>query len=468
MEILKKLISMKSTNRRNFIKSAAIAATGIIAVPVIVPSCTRGGNGRTAPSDKVRVALIGCGNQGGSDILRFANDDRVEIVAICDVNKLSNGYWSGSLGGRDFVEARLKKFYEESKGKTLKGLRLKEDFRDIIAMKDVDAVEIAVPDHWHAIPSLMAAKAGKAIYCQKPLALTIPEGRAISDAVKKYKVVFQTGSQQRSDENFRHVCELVRNGKLGKVHIVSCGLPSGVPDYGKNKDQTDPVSPPEGFNYDFWLGPAPEAPYCPARTGVNFRWNLDYSGGQITDWGGHHPDIAQWGMGTEYTGPVKIKSSNTEWAVHPIWNTATQYHIEADFAEGFKMIVSSKAGHGGVRFEGEDGRWAEVDRGSMKLSENLAGVTLDDSDIRLYKSDNHFRNFIDCVISGEEPIAPAEVAHRSITIAHLGNISMLLNQDLDWDPEKERFVNNSQANALLERPMREPWKSVYLDLVSEL
>jgi predicted dehydrogenase len=201
---------------------------------------------------------------------------------------------------------------------------------------------------------------------------------------------------------------------------------------------------------------------------VNFRWILDYSGGQITDWGGHHPDIAQWGMGTEYTGPVRIKSSGTEWADHPVWNTATQFHIEAEFAEGFKMIVSSKAGHGGVRFEGEDGRWAEVDRGSMKLSENLEGVTLDDRDIRLYKSDNHFRNFIDCVISGEEPIAPAEVAHRSITIAHLGNISMLLKQDLDWDPVKERFVNNIQANSLLARPMREPWNSVYNDLVSKL
>ncbi len=421
-----------------------------------------------APSDKVRVALIGCGNQGSNDIIRFANDDRVQVVAICDVNRLSNGYWSGGQGGLDFVEAKLKYFYSEQKGKTLKGLRLKEDFREVIEMADVDAIEIAVPDHWHSIPSLMAAKAGKAIYCQKPLALTIPEGRAISNAVKKYNVVFQTGSQQRSAENFRYVCELVRNGKLGKVHTISCGLPSGVPDYGKNKDQTDPVPPPDGFDYDFWLGPAPEAPYCPARTGVNFRWNLDYSGGQITDWGGHHPDIAQWGMGTEHTGPVKIKSSNTEWAKHPVWNTATQFHIEAEFKEGFKMILSSNAGHGGVRFEGEDGRWAMVDRGSQELSENLADVRLDDGDIRLYKSENHFRNFIDCVISKEEPIAPAETAHRSITIAHLGNISMMLQQELEWDPKAERFVNNTLANALLDRPMRAPWDKIYKDLVAEL
>ena len=459
---------MKKSNRRNFLKNTAIATSGMIAVPTIIPSCVRGGNGRVAPSDKVRVALIGCGNQGSNDIIRFANDDRVQVVAICDVNRLSNGYWSGGQGGLDFVEAKLKHFYSEEKGKTLKGLRLKEDFREIIDMADIDAIEIAVPDHWHSIPSLMAAKAGKAIYCQKPLALTIPEGRAMSNAVKKYHVVFQTGSQQRSADNFRYVCELVRNGKLGKVHTVSCGLPGGVPDYGKNKDLTDPVPPPDGFDYDFWLGPAPEAPYCPARTGVNFRWNLDYSGGQITDWGGHHPDIAQWGMGTEHTGPVKIRSSNTEWADHPIWNTATQFHIEAEFQEGFKMILSSNAGHGGVRFEGEDGRWAMVDRGSQELSENLADVRLDDKDIRLYKSENHFRNFIDCVISKEEPIAPAETAHRSITIAHLGNISMMLKQELEWDPKTERIVNNTLANALLDRPMRAPWDAVYKDLVAEL
>ncbi len=459
---------MKNTNRRNFLKTTAIAASGIFTVPTIIPSCVRGGNGKVAPSDKVHVALIGCGNQGGNDIIRFANDDRVQVVAICDVNKLSKGYWSGGLGGRDFIEARLKKFYSEKKGKTLTGLHVEEDFRKIIAMQDVDAVEIAVPDHWHSIPSLMAAKAGKAIYCQKPLALTIPEGRAISDAVKKYKVIFQTGSQQRSAENFRYVCELVRNGKLGKVHTVSCSLPAGVPDYGKNMELTDPIPPPEGFDYDFWLGPAPKAAYCPARTGVNFRWNLDYSGGQITDWGGHHPDIAQWGMGTEHTGPVKIKSSNTEWADHPVWNTAIQYHVETEFAEGFKMILSTKAGHGGVRFEGEDGRWAVVNRGSQKLSDNLKDVKLNDSDIRLYKSENHFRNFIDCVISGEEPIAPAEVAHRSITIAHLGNISMLLKQELEWNPKTERFINNTLANALLDRPMREPWDAIYKDLVAEL
>jgi predicted dehydrogenase len=188
---------MDNKSRRKFLKNTALVTTGIILVPTIIPSCVMGGKDKVAPSDKVRVALVGCGNQGGWDIMEFAKDERVEIAAICDVNKRRKGYWSGSLGGRDVVEARLKKFYDETQDKSINGMRLEDDFREVIGMSDVDAIEFAIPDHWHSIPVLMAAKAGKAIYCQKPLALTIPEGRAMSNAVKKYAVVFQTGSQQR-------------------------------------------------------------------------------------------------------------------------------------------------------------------------------------------------------------------------------------------------------------------------------
>lgn len=460
---------MQNTNRRKFIKHSLIVTTGIITIPTIIPACSRGGNGRVAPSDKIAVALVGCGNQGGWDIMEFAKDERVQVVAICDVNKRSKGYWGGSLGGRDVVEARLQKFYAEKNGRKYKGLRLKDDFREVIEMNDVDAIEFAVPDHWHAIPSIMAAKAGKAIYCQKPLALTIREGRAISDAVKKYGVVFQTGSQQRSDENFRFVCELVRNGKLGKVHTVTCKLPDGTPDFGKNKDKTETSPVPDGFDYDFWLGPAPDAPYAPCRTGVNFRWILDYSGGQITDWGGHHPDIAQWGMGTEHTGPVKVKSRRPRWADHPIWNTATDYNVEAEFEEGFKIVITTnRRKRGGVLFEGEDGSWAWADRGKHELSDNLKGIQLGENDIRLIESSNHFRNFIDCVKSGKEPIAPAEAAHRSITLAHLGNISMLTESELEWDPKIEQILNNQAANSMLDRPKRAPWDNIYNDLLDEL
>ena len=459
---------MNSSNRRAFLKQTALAASGMLVAPTVIPAHARGGNLMVAPSDKIRLAIIGCGNQGMNDVKSFMRDDRVQVVALCDVNKEGPGYWDGGIGGLNVAEKIVNDFYTAKNGKTFSGLQLKEDFREILNMKDVDAVEIVLPDHWHSIPVIMAAKAGKAIYCQKPLSLTIPEGRAMSNAVKKYKVVFQTGSQQRSDENFRFVCELVRNGKLGKVHTVTCGLPGGVPDLGRNMEQSSPVPVPKGFNYDMWLGPAPEAPYCPARVGVNFRWNFDYSGGQITDWGGHHPDIAQWGMGTENTGPVKIEVLYRAWAKHPVWNTAIHYHIEATFREGFKMVITSNGNISGVRFEGENGSWANANRGRRTLSPNLQDVKLTDNDIRLYKSENHFRNFIDCVYSGKETIAPVETAHRSISIAHLSNIAMLLDKELEWDPKTERFVNNTVANALLDRPMREPWDTIYKKLVAEL
>ena len=459
---------MNNSNRRAFLKQTALVTSGILVAPTIIPAYARGGNGRVAPSDKVRLALIGCGNQGSGDIRQFMNDDRVQVVALCDVNKEGPGYWDGTVRGLNIVAQWVNDFYTNKNGKPFSGLRLTEDFREILNMKDVDAVEVATPDHWHSIIVIMAAKAGKAIYCQKPISLTIPEGRAMSNAVKKYKVTFQTGSQQRSDNNFRLACEMVRNGKLGKIHTVTCGLPGGTTDFGHNADQTDPVPVPQGFNYNFWLGPAYEAPYCPARVGVNFRWNLDYSGGQITDWSGHHPDIAQWGMNTENTGPVKISPVYRAWAKHPVWNTAIQYHVEAEFREGFKMILTSNANFSGVQFDGEGGRWVRVGRGTYAVSNNLKDVTLTDNDVKLYKSENHYRNFIDCIFSGQEPIAPAEAAHRSTSIAHLANISMILDRDLVWDPKAELFVNDTIANALLDRPMREPWGSVYKKIVDEL
>jgi predicted dehydrogenase len=451
---------MKKLNRRSFIHLSGMAAASVIAVPTIISSCARGKDGNVAPSDRINLAFIGSGNQAMNDIRDFITDKRVQIVGVCDVNKQSKGYWSGVVGGRDIGIDLVEKYYSKLYGRKYNGCQGFVDFREIIAKSDIDAVEVVLPDHWHSIPVLMAAKAGKDIYCQKPLALTIPEGRAMADAVKKYGVIFQTGSQQRSDENFRRICELVRNGRIGALQTVECGLPSGTPDYGKTGNQTATVPVPDGFDYDYWLGPAPDAPYCPARTHVNFRWVLDYSGGQVTDWGGHHPDIAQWGMGTELTGPVKIQNAKATWAVHPIWNTATNYYFECLYENGVKLIISDKL-RGGVTFRGTEG-WAWANRGKHEVfPENLKDSAISGSEIHLYKSDNHFRNFIDCVLSREETIAPAEVGHRSITMSHLGNIAMKLQQDLDWDPLTEKFVGNDLANRMLYREMREPWASVY-------
>jgi predicted dehydrogenase len=221
---------------------------------------------------------------------------------------------------------------------------------------------------------------------------------------------------------------------------------------------------PKDFDYDLWLGPAPEAPYCPARTHVNYRWILDYSGGMVTDWGGHHPDIAQWGMNTEFTGPVKIRNARAKWAEHPIWNTATEFYFECHYANGIVLTITNEAEHG-VTFTGTEGTlWAN--RGDYRSDPpSLIKSEIGTGELRLYHSDDHYRNFIDCIISRKDTIAPAEVAHRSITLAHLGNIAMKLQTDLDWDPAKEIFVDNERANKMLSREMRATWDQVYTSLI---
>jgi len=436
-------------DRRTFLKTSAAAA-----LPAIVPSTVFGAE---APSNRVTMASIGVGNQGTNDLRGFLQDSRVQVVAVCDVMREGGGYWSGTVRGREVARKIVDEHYaKEAPSGTYKGCAAYELFEDVLGRSDIDAVEIAVPDHWHALLTVAAARAGKDIYCQKPLSLTIREGRAMVEAVTRYQRVFQCGSQQRSDRNFRRAAELVLNGRIGKLHTVRCGLPSGVPDYGRTASQCESAAPPDGFNYERWLGPAPWAPYCPARVGVNFRWVLDYSGGQLTDWGGHHPDCAQWGMGTELTGPVKIQNARAEWADHPVYNTATSYYFEAVYANGVKMIVSDRE-RGGVTFEGTDG-WVWANRGRHDAHpKELLQSAITPGEIHLYESSNHFRNFIDCVLSRGPTVAPVEVAHRSITIAHLGNIAMRLGRDLNWDPAKECFVNDPQADRMLGRTMRSPW-----------
>jgi predicted dehydrogenase len=371
---------------------------------------------------------------------------------------MSPGYWNGAMGGREPARSIVEWHYARDKRSgTFKGCDMYEDFREVLARKDIDAVLIAVPDHWHSIPVIMAAKAGKDIYGEKPLSLTIAEGRAMSNAVRDNKRIFQTGSQQRSDARFRKACELVRNGRIGKLHTVSCGLPGGVPDlsYDGKRTATEPV--PEGFNYQMWLGPAREAPYSPARCFVNYRWMFDYSGGQITDWGGHHPDIAQWGMGTELTGPVEIRPGPVKWADHPIYDTATDFTFECMYENGVRLVVSNRS-RGGVTFEGSDGSiW--VDRGGIESKPgDLIYEDIPANGVHLARSESHFRNFIDSVLSRQEPIAPIEQAHRSITIAHLGNIALKLGRKLRWDPAAEQVAGDDEANRRLSRPMRGPWK----------
>ena len=434
-------------NRRQFLNLA----------PAIIPGSALGLNGAVAPSNRIPLAIIGTGNQGFNDLKMFLRDERVQITAVCDVNRESPGYWDGGIAGREPARNWIEWHYaREKRAGTYKGCTAYDDFRQVLDRKDIDAVHIAIPDHWHGVAVVAAAKAGKDIYGQKPLGLTIGEGRAMANAVKKHNRIFQCGSQQRSDVRFRKACEIVRNGQLGKLLSVTCGLPGGIPDYGKTADRQDPEPVPEGFNYDMWLGPAPEAPYAPGRCHVNFRWILEYSGGQITDWGGHHPDIAQWGMGTELTGPVAIKNGQAQWAKEKLYNTATDFTFEAVYANGVTLKVSSRERQG-VRFQGTDG-WVWVNRGAIEASpQTLLDYTPGPNDVNLYRSIDHYRNFIDCVISRKEPIAPIEQAHRSISIAHLGNISLRVGRDIRWDPQAEKIIGDDTANSMISRTLRKPW-----------
>ena len=444
-------MKQKLISRRSFLKNTA----AVISLPAFVPSSVFG---QSTPSNKINIGMIGVGNQGTWDMQAFLGDERVQVVAVCDVNRESEGYWGGAVGGRENAKRIVERRYARQKrAGTYKGCTAYEDFRELLGRQDIDAVEIATPDHWHALITIAAAKAGKDIYCQKPLSLTVSDGRAMVNAVNRYSRVLQCGSQQRSDYNFRRVCELVRNGRIGKLHTVKCGLPGGTPDYSGGKGiSTEPCAVPDGFNYNMWLGAASWAPYCPARCHVNFRWILDYSGGQITDWGGHHPDIAQWGMGTEDTGPVEIKNAKGEFAKGPLWNTAEHYYFECIYKNGVKLIISDSV-RDGVTFEGTEG-WVWANRGVHEASsDKILKSVIGPDEIHLYESNNHFRNFIDCVISGKKPIAPVETAHRSITLAHLGNIAMILGRDLKWDAENEQFIGDQTANSMLTRAYRQPW-----------
>ncbi len=433
----------EKTSRRDFLKRASVAAIGAAGFPMIIPSRALGRAGNVPPSDRIAIGCIGVGSMGTSNMWSFFGKPEAQIVALCDVDGKH----------RDDVRKEIEKQGGD------KGLPLYGDFRELLARRDLDAVSIAVPDHWHALIAVAAARRGVDIYGEKPLAYTIAEGRAIVDAVARYNTVWQTGSWQRSVRNFRHACELVRNGRIGKVHTVRVGLPSGysVGDQGGFA----PSTPPPAFDYDMWLGPAPLVPYAPNRCHWNFRWISDYSGGQLTDWAGHHCDIAQWGMGTEMSSPVEIEGvADFPKAKDGLFDTARTYRFVCTFREGFTMIVASYEQQPkgmGVQFEGTDG-WIWVDREGIDASpKSLLTSVVGPGEVHLYRSDDHHQNFLDCVRTRSEAIAPARIAHRSIMIGHLGLIAMKLGRAVRWNPEAERFANDPDADRLLSRPMRSPW-----------
>jgi predicted dehydrogenase len=440
-------------NGRRITRRSILKSTATVIMPAIVPASVLGRAGRPAPSERVVVGCIGIGGQGDRDMMGLMADDRVQVVALCDCDRGSTDYEHGRHYGLAPARAKVEKRYAPERGEgTYRGVFTTGDFRELLARSDIDAVTCSSPDHWHAAIVVAAARAGKDIYCQKPLSLTIDDGRAMVDAVQRYNRVFQCGSQRRSSSRCRHACELVRNGRIGRLQTVHVGLPGGH--YNPREGRSPVRMPvPKELDYRTWLGPAPDAPYALDRCHWTFRWNLDYSGGQLTDWGAHFIDMAHWGMGTELTGPVDVEGHGTFPPPTDLWNTPTAFHIESRYADGTRMIISNKGG--GVRFVGTDG---EVTLGGSE-PKSIWESSIGPDEIHLYQSDNHYKNFIDCVISRRRTAAPVDVAHRSITPAHLGQIAMILGRRLMWDPEKQEFIGDDRANALRRRSYRAPWRT---------
>jgi predicted dehydrogenase len=398
-----------------------------------------------SPNDRPGIALIGCGGMGRGD-----TEDAIhfgELIAVCDVDEAH-------------ADRAVKQFSRN--GKTPQKYT---DFRKLLERKDVHAIIQATPDHWHTLVNLGATKAGKDVYGEKPLTLTIAEGKLLVEAVRKHKTVFQTGTQQRSDARFRLACELVRNGRIGKLKVVNVWLPQGLRG---GPFQTAPI--PHSLNWDFWLGQAPKVEYVPERCHRTFRYWYEYSGGTMTDWGAHHNDIALWGIGLP--GPVAVEGKPLVTMIPGGYTAFSEYQVEYTFANGLMLNIRSTAAEDpfgtvqdpdgqrdGIRFEGEKG-WIWTNRSSFFASDKaLIDTPLPENAVRLYASNDHMANFFDCVRSRKRPVADVEIGHRSACISHLGAIALRTGLKLEWDPLKEKFhgENARVANTYAAREMRKPY-----------
>ncbi len=437
----------KALNRREFLKRSAAAASVVWASPYIVSASAFGAN---SPSNRIVVGCNGVGRMGLGDMKEVLGFKQAQVVAVCDVDSKRVKH------AQQLVE---KHYVAQTTSGIYKGCDGYKDFRDLVARKDIDAVTVSTPDHWHALPAIAAAKAGKDIFLQKPLTLTIEEGRVLSDTVQRYGRVFQVGSQQRSESEFRFACELVRNSRIGKLQQVLVGLPT---DPGTGPESTMPI--PENLDYDMWLGPAPWAEYTEKRVHPQNDYSRpgwlriqDYGAGMITGWGSHHLDIAQWAMDTELTGPVEIVGQ-AEYPKDGLWDVHGEFRIEYTYADGVKLICTdNKKNKQGIHFKGTEG-WVYIKRGQLDAHpKSLLTSTIGPNETNLYESNNHKANFLECIKSRAETVAHVEVGHRSCTVCLLGDIAMRLGRKLKWDPDQEQFINDAEANRMLSRPMRSPW-----------
>ncbi len=466
-----------ASHQRNFSRRHFLAVTGLaVAAPTIIPASALGRGGETAPSNRITMGVVGWGMMGPGNTKGLMKFDDCRVVASCNIDK-------------NHLANSLKTINEHYGNQDCKPYH---DYREMMARKDIDAVMLAVPDHWHELIAVEAANNQKDIYGEKPLARTIAEQQAIVKAVQKNKRIWQTGSWQRSEKNFHYGAEIVRNGLIGKIKRVEVGLPSGHSDFGKSgaelleklkaipgapNDLSKVVpgtpawdaavsTPPAELDYETWIGPSKMEPYIRARSHLNWRWNYNTGGGQLLDWIGHHCDIAHWGLGNDDTiGPLEIGGRGEFPPANALWNTCTKYFLTAKYPDDIEFILAGGYKNdikGGTKWIGTDG-WVWVNRGNAfessnpdwadarRLPENLRKL-------KLYQSDNHYRNFLDCVKSRKPTITPVEVAHHSALPGHLGLISLLVGRKITWDAKQEVIVGDPEASKLMTRPYRKPWK----------
>ena len=463
--------SRHRVNRRRFIATTGAA----LALPLFVPGCAVGLGNRPRPSNRVTLGVVGMGWQGPDNTRVFLASKDCQVVAACDL-------------ATDHLQSAVNLINDHYKNKDCAAYH---DYRELMAREDIDAVMLAVPDHWHALVAIEAACRGKDIYGEKPLAHTLAEQQAIVKAVQKFHRIWQTGSWQRSDATFQKAAEIVRNGLIGKITRVEVGLPSGHSDYDSqgaalarkwaamglalrvaDLDSTIPGTPawdaavsepPAGLDFDTWLGPSRKEPYIKARVNKNWRWNYNTGGGQLMDWVGHHCDIAHWGMDCDNSGPQEIEGHGDFPPANSIWNTCTKYRIELKYPKDISMTIAG--GHPdireGTKWIGTDG-WVWVNRGGFAASnvdwETMRRLPEELRKVKLYEARNHQQNFLDCVKSGQPTITPVETGHHSAIPGHLGLISMLVGRKIRWDVQQEKIIGDPDAAKLLTRPYRPPWK----------
>jgi predicted dehydrogenase len=444
-----------ASSRRLFLKASA---TAVLAAgcnngkrnggPTTVPAAAVGGGKEIPPSDRLTVGFIGIGNMGTNHLTNFfLNAKEVQLVAMCDVREEVRNRACQK------VEERYAERFEQG---SYNACQPYLDYKEMLARPDLDAVLIAAPEHWHGLLVFEACRAGKDIYCEKPLSHTIREAREMVNHVRRYNRILQTGSQQRSSDNFRFACELVRNQRIGRLKTVYVNVG------GTSSHVVLPEEPiPKGLDWERWLGPAPWTPYNAERASGSYTggWRMirDYSGGMMTDWGAHHFDIAQWALGMDESGPVGVNPPDKD---HPVLtytypNGVRMLHMNGPGADKTKTPHGRKVN--GVLFEGERG-WVEVNRGYLRTHpETVMRESTLPSEVRLYRSRQHQVDWINAIKTRRPPICDVEVGARSITVCHLGNIAYWLNRPIKWDPAKEQIVGDEAASRLLDIPRRSPW-----------